>query len=101
MVACNNLGYMYEMGKGVPEDIYRANALYRKACDGSHMAGCNNLGVNYDEEGARSDSERTNSLSKPVMVAVRAAVTDSVRTSRATATGRRADVCSSRHVLAA
>jgi TPR repeat protein len=42
--ACTNLGYMYEFGKGVAENKYKAVELYRKACNGGDALGCTNLG---------------------------------------------------------
>jgi TPR repeat protein len=46
--ACERLGSMYEDGKGVTKDYYRAFALYGKACDAGSAGGCNSLGGLYD-----------------------------------------------------
>jgi TPR repeat protein len=40
--SCNNLGAMYETGRGVPVDTGRAIALYRRACARGAPAGCSN-----------------------------------------------------------
>ena len=45
--ACNNLGFMYYAGDGVPQDFDRARSLYDQACNGGAMRGCSNLGLMY------------------------------------------------------
>jgi TPR repeat protein len=36
---------LYSLGRGVPEDLTRAAALYSKGCDWNNGVACNNLGV--------------------------------------------------------
>ena len=43
--AQNNLGYMYEAGRGVDRDLGIAEALYRKAADQDYTAGIYNLAL--------------------------------------------------------
>ena len=44
--SCNNLGVMYENGRGVIKSIDRATELYKKACKlGSKKLGCTNAGL--------------------------------------------------------
>lgn len=43
--ACMNLGYEYEQGTHLPQDLHQAVALYTTACDGADPMGCNNLGI--------------------------------------------------------
>lgn len=38
---CNNLGFLYENGKGVNRDYSKAKEFYGKACDGGYTMGCN------------------------------------------------------------
>ena len=45
--ACLVLGFMYDEGKGVTRDVFKAVELYRKACDGKNATGCFNLGNMY------------------------------------------------------
>lgn len=40
MASCTNLGTFYRMGWGVPRDLLRAGALYKKGCDGGDANGC-------------------------------------------------------------
>jgi TPR repeat protein len=42
---CTNLGFMYEMGVGVPQDEARAAALYDEGCAKGHADGCVNEGL--------------------------------------------------------
>ncbi len=39
---------MYDEGKGVAKDDYKAVELYRKSCNSGNAKGCNNLGVMYE-----------------------------------------------------
>jgi hypothetical protein len=41
MQSCANLGTMYKMGWGVNKDPSKAHALFKKACDGGNLFGCN------------------------------------------------------------
>jgi hypothetical protein len=45
--ACNDLGVLYANGNGVPQNYFRAAALYSKACDGGNPIACTNLGNFY------------------------------------------------------
>ena len=39
-----NLGLMYEFALGgLTKDLYRAEALYRRGCDGGNATGCEHL----------------------------------------------------------
>ena len=44
MTGCNNVGHMYELGRGVAQDDARAASYYKRACDGGVALGCTNLG---------------------------------------------------------
>ena len=44
-MACSNLGYVYENGKGVEKDLAKAVKFYEKAC--SDNEGCTELGLLY------------------------------------------------------
>ncbi len=41
------VGYMYDMGKGIPLDDVKAVEWYRKAAEQGNAAGQNNLGICY------------------------------------------------------
>lgn len=43
--SCSALGVMHELGLGVPRDMFRALALYRRACDGGNAHACINVGT--------------------------------------------------------
>ncbi len=43
--ACNDLGFRYDHGQGVDEDLPRARALFQQSCELGDGAGCNNLGI--------------------------------------------------------
>lgn len=45
--ACNDLGYAYQKGRGVAQDIPRGAALYVQACELGSILACNNAGVVY------------------------------------------------------
>src|SRR4051812_47632131 len=47
--AQNNLGVLYERGRGVPRDDATAVAWYRRAADQGNGAAQNNLGVMYEK----------------------------------------------------
>ena len=47
-VAQLNLGFMYNLGRGVPEDLATAVSWYRKAAEQGHAQGQYNLGVMYN-----------------------------------------------------
>ncbi len=46
--ACDDLGDIYEKGKGVPRDYAKAIQVYRKSCDGGHQWGCYLLDQMYE-----------------------------------------------------
>ena len=48
MVGCYNLGVMVENGDSVAKDAAQAVSLFRKACDGGEMRGCDKLGLLYE-----------------------------------------------------
>jgi uncharacterized protein len=63
--ACLNLGRSHDEGLGVPQDHEKANALYKKACDGGEMSGCINLGRSHGEgRGVPQDYAKANALYK-------------------------------------
>ena len=43
MGGCDDLGFMYGTGEGITQDLARALSLYRQACDGGAIQGCDNL----------------------------------------------------------
>ncbi|ALV24512.1 hypothetical protein CIG2463D_0939 [Campylobacter iguaniorum] len=45
--SCNELGVLYEYGKGVVKHYVYATKLYQKACDGNDGLGCSNLGAMF------------------------------------------------------
>jgi TPR repeat protein len=47
-VAQLNLGFMYNLGRGVPEDLAAAVSWYRKAAEQGNASAQNNLGTMYD-----------------------------------------------------
>lgn len=47
MGGCVNLGFIYQFGQGIPEDLDGAGSLYERGCDGGAMLGCVNLGLMY------------------------------------------------------
>ena len=58
LLACVNLGILFEQGRGAPVDEAGAAALYARACDaGEAASGCGMLGA-HDLRSAGSDSER-------------------------------------------
>lgn len=46
--ACNELGYAYEKGLGVPKDGEQSLAAYRKGCDAKNGMACRNAGVCHE-----------------------------------------------------
>ena len=48
MLACNNLGGLYETALGVRRDTRRAIDLYDQACEGGEMRGCFNTARLYE-----------------------------------------------------
>ncbi|NGP56774.1 HP0628 family Sel1-like repeat protein, partial [Helicobacter pylori] len=45
MIACNNLGWMFANGSGVPKDYYKAMGYYKFSCENGNDMGCYNLGL--------------------------------------------------------
>lgn len=45
--ACNNLGVLYENGRGVKQNFSKAAEYYKKGCELNFGKACNNLGVLY------------------------------------------------------
>ena len=56
--AQNNLGWLYEKGKGVPKDLNKARELYQKAADQGYAAAQNNLARLY-QNGGRDGSQHS------------------------------------------
>lgn len=57
--ACNELGFMYEVGRYVRQDPSQAAALYRQACEGGSATGCSNYGVMHaNGDGVAQDDVR-------------------------------------------
>ena len=53
---CALLGFMYERGKGVKQDDFKALKFYQKACDLNFSGGCSNLGLMYEKgKGVKQD----------------------------------------------
>ena len=63
-LACTNLGWMLQNGRGVRLDLEAAARLYQRGCDGSRCSGRNNLGcINLgrlyrDGIGVKADHQR-------------------------------------------
>jgi TPR repeat protein len=52
--ACNNLGALYMLGRGVGKDEARALTLFKKACEGKDRAACDTLGELYSRDSSPS-----------------------------------------------
>jgi TPR repeat protein len=48
LLACSNLGSLYETASGTTRDARRAIDLYHRACTGGEPRGCFNLGRMYE-----------------------------------------------------
>ena len=56
---CYNLGLMYEEGKGVKQDDFKALKFYQKACGLNFSGGCSNLGLMYEKgKGVRKSNTK-------------------------------------------
>lgn len=60
--ACNNLGTLYEEGRGVAQDTARAATLYQQSCNGDSPHGCASLAALFDRPGAAHDEVKAMSL---------------------------------------
>ena len=50
---------MYEKGKGVKQDDFKALKFYQKACDLNDSSGCSNLGFMYEKgKGVRKSNPK-------------------------------------------
>ena len=47
MLACHNLGVMYDNGEGTLQDYRKSHQYYKTSCDMGYGYACNNLGVLY------------------------------------------------------
>ena len=71
-LACTNLGWMHQYGKGVPADLEAAARLYTRGCDGTrcsgrNLLGCVNLARLYrDGIGVKQDAQRAVTLFRDV-----------------------------------
>jgi TPR repeat protein len=60
-----NLGQKFQNGDGVPRDLIKAAALYKKACDGGEPGGCFLLSEMYEAgEGVPQNPTKAAALSK-------------------------------------
>jgi len=60
---CYNLGLMYDNGKGVKQNDFKAVKLYTKACNSGYINGCYNLGLMYfNGNGVRQSDSRAKEL---------------------------------------
>ncbi len=63
ILACTDLGRLYERGEGVKQDYPRAKELYEKACVAGEMLACTGLGRLYDSgNGVGQDSSKAEEL---------------------------------------
>jgi TPR repeat protein len=64
VIACSNLGILYEKGEGMEMDIGRAVELYRRACDGGDAKyGCSLLAHMFEQgKGVTADVSRAKVL---------------------------------------
>jgi len=56
--ACTVFGLMSELGQGVPQDLPRARALYRRACEGNEQLACDLLAALADADAVDSAERR-------------------------------------------
>ncbi len=55
-MACSYLGFLYNEGKGVKQDYFKAKELYEKACNLNNGRGCYNLSsLYYGGKGVKQD----------------------------------------------
>lgn len=52
--ACNNLGALYMLGRGVGKDEARALTIFKKACEDKDRAACDTLGELYSRDNSPS-----------------------------------------------
>jgi TPR repeat protein len=55
--ACISLGFLYEVGRGVPKSAERARVFHKKACDSGDQQGCFRLAAAYAELGPASNED--------------------------------------------
>ena len=61
--ACNNLGLMYSLGRGVAADSRKALEYLERGCDGGELRACANVGSRYFlGEGAPLDASKGRAL---------------------------------------
>lgn len=59
VVACNNLGYLYDHGYGIRQSYQKALDIYMKLCDQNFAVGCFNVGAMYvDGSGVKADRKK-------------------------------------------
>ena len=51
-----NMGQAYKLGKGVPQDVKRAEAWYRKAAENGHIKAADTLGLLLFQDGRKADA---------------------------------------------
>ena len=51
-----NMGQAYKLGKGVPQDLKRAEAWYRKAAEQGHIKAADTLGLLLFQDGRKTDA---------------------------------------------
>ena len=63
LASCNNLGFRYFTGRGVPKDLPRAAELFERACRSGEMTACANLGLALEHgQGVAKDVARAAGL---------------------------------------
>jgi Sel1 repeat len=61
--ACANVGFYYDIGKGVPVNPELAAAFYKRGCDGNNAQACTGLGMLYKNgRGVEGDKSRAKVL---------------------------------------
>lgn len=51
-----NMGQAYKLGKGVPQDVKRAEAWYRKAAENGHIKAADTLGLLLFQDGRKAEA---------------------------------------------
>lgn len=61
--ACYNIGFFYELGKGVKQDFKIAADFYQRACNGNDAYGCFRMGFKHERgEGVAQDFKKSASF---------------------------------------